>query len=99
MPKMDDMRAGAMYVGRVLEIGDPANHFGWVKITLSNRALMSHPIWCAPAFHNDFFWMPNAGDLVFVFFESGSWVSDAVADSFLTSIKKSLIRSHFTVPL
>lgn len=73
MAKMDDMRAGAMYVARVLEIGAPENHLGWVKVTLLDRSLMSHPIWAGPAFIMNSFWMPSPGDLVFIFFEGGSW--------------------------
>lgn len=70
---MMDMRSAAIYTAEVKELGDKEKHKGCLKLVLRNKEIMSHAIWAKPAFDVDAFWMPSVGDLVFVFFESGSW--------------------------
>ena len=67
------MRSAAIYMARVVEIGDYETHQGWVKLKLTNGSIFSHAFWAGPAFPQNTYWMPDVGDIVFIFFEGGSW--------------------------
>jgi hypothetical protein len=70
---MIDPRSAAIYSATVKAIGDVEKRFGWLKVVLGNKEIMSHAIWAQPAFSSHHFMMPKIDDRVLIFFESGSW--------------------------
>lgn len=70
---MFDSRSAAIYIAKVIKIGEEKDHKGWLKLKLTNPSIWSHAFWAAPAMQPNITWIPDEDELVFVFFESGSW--------------------------
>ncbi len=66
---MSDMLNG-VYRAKVLANKHKAKD-GWVFVRLTNRMIVNEPFWAAPAFSSGQFYVPAAGDHVFIMFEEG----------------------------